>query len=82
MAVAFGYPLWAGLRRTLPPAKERSPLSATRPWHPPSSARAALGLLGGFYVGLGLVFLVFSLLFLLLFLLLTLKALPKAVTLA
>jgi len=57
MAVAFGYPLWAGLRGTLPPAKERSPLSATRPWHPPSSARAALGLLGGFYVGLGLVFL-------------------------
>lgn len=28
MAIAFGYPLWAGLRGTLPPAKERSPLRA------------------------------------------------------
>ena len=29
MAIAFGYPLWAGLRGTLPPAKERSPLSSS-----------------------------------------------------
>ena len=57
MAIAFGYPLWAGLRGALPPAKERSPLSAALPWHPPFSARAGLGLLGGVYVGLGLVFL-------------------------
>ena len=39
MAVAFGYPLWAGWRGTLPPAKERSPLSAVLPWHPPTRAR-------------------------------------------
>ena len=57
MAIAFGYPLWAGLRGTLPPAKERSPLRAALPWRPPPSARAGLGLLGGVYVGLGLVFL-------------------------
>ena len=57
MATAFGYPLWAGWRGTLARAKERSPLSAPLPWHPPLSARTGLGLLGGFYVGLGLVFL-------------------------
>jgi hypothetical protein len=57
MALAFFYPLWAGLRDALPPAKETSPLSAVLPWHPPFSARAGLALLGGIYVGLGLVFL-------------------------
>src|SRR4029078_2162834 len=61
MAIAFGYPLWAGLRGALPPAKERSPLGAVLlPWHPPFSARAGLGILGGVYVGLGLVFLMYG----------------------
>jgi hypothetical protein len=58
MAVAFGYPLWAGWRKELPSAKAGGPLPDPMPWRPSFIARRGLSLLGAAYIAVGLAFLV------------------------
>jgi hypothetical protein len=58
MAFAFGYPLWAGLRDALPPARGGGWESAPMPWQPPFIARRGLSLLGAAYIAVGFTFLV------------------------
>lgn len=58
MAFAFAYPLWAGLRNELPPAKEAGWGATPMPWRPPFLARRVLSLLGAAYIAVGIAFLV------------------------
>jgi hypothetical protein len=60
MAIAFGYPLYAGLREQLEPASPNAPLAEPMPWRAAFLARRGLSLLGSAYLALGLVFLFFG----------------------